>query len=92
LALFDLNAVFDYHRRRNAIAAKRLMARLRDGAELIASNPEAGAVASDLEPEGKYRHLVVRPYRIIYRIDVDRVYILRVWDSRRNPDDLITGD
>ena len=92
LALFDLNAIYDFHRRRNAVAARRLMHRIGEGAEMLVAHPEAGPVAPDLEPEGRYRHVLVGPYRIIYRLDEERVFVLRIWDSRRNPDDLVVHD
>lgn len=48
-----------------------------------------GPVARDLTPYGRYRHWVSGHHRIIYRIDSETIWILRVWDARRNPDDLI---
>ncbi|HPJ41757.1 MAG TPA: type II toxin-antitoxin system RelE/ParE family toxin [Spirochaetota bacterium] len=36
-----------------------------------------------------YRELIVVPWRIIYRIEEQKVYILAVIDSRRNFEDII---
>lgn len=54
----------------------------------IERHPEIGAVASDLLPLARYRHVVCDHYRIIYRIGDQVIWILRVWDARRNPEDL----
>jgi hypothetical protein len=50
--------------------------------------PEMGAAATDLLPVGRYRHYICGRHRIIYRIDSEVLWILRIWDSRRNPADL----
>jgi len=42
-----------------------------------------------LEPEGRYRQVVLRPSLIIYRVVDDVVWILRLWDSRRAPESLV---
>jgi len=34
------------------------------------------------------RYLIVRDYLIFYKIYIDSIIILRVWDGRRNPDSL----
>jgi toxin ParE1/3/4 len=91
-ALLDLSAIFEYHRRRDPAAARALVRRLHDAAERVAAHPDSGPLATDLEPPDRYRHMVVRPYRLIYRVDTNRVLMLRVWDARRNPDDLVTGE
>lgn len=85
-ALRDLDVIVRFYRSNRAKSAtKKLTLELKQAAVAIAAMPEAGAVALDLEPVGKYRHVVVGPYRIIYRIDGPAVIILRVWDARKDP-------
>lgn len=52
---------------------------------LVAKQPEIGRVAEDIEPVGRFRSVVAAPYRVIYRFDEGEVYVLRVWDTRRDP-------
>ena len=51
----------------------------------LARHPEMGKVSVEMERE--YRELIVDKYRIFYRIEGEQVWIVRVWDSRRDPDE-----
>ena len=58
---------------------------------VLRENPELGPVHPDLVPGGRYRYLVVSHYMLIYRLaDGDVVLVLRVWDTRQDPDRLVT--
>ena len=74
-----------YRAHRSQSSTKKLVLEIKRTAVAIASMPEAGSVALDLEPVGKYHHHVVAPYRIIYRFDEASVTILRIWDARKDP-------
>ena len=89
LADLDLQAAHAFLFERNPDAARRFAASILDAAERLRDHPEMGPVARDLTPYGRYRHWVSGHHRIIYRIDSETIWILRVWDARRNPDDLI---
>jgi plasmid stabilization system protein ParE len=88
LADLDLQAAYTYLSERNPSAARRLAADILQALEHIKAHPEAGSVALDLFPHGRYRHWICGNYRIIFRIDDDWIRLLRIWDSRRNPADL----
>lgn len=88
LADLDLQSAHGYLEERNPNAARRFAAEILKALELIQTHPEAGAVASDLFPRGRYRHWVCGHHRIIYRVADDWIWLLRIWDSRRNPADL----
>jgi plasmid stabilization system protein ParE len=88
LADLDLQSAHAYLEERNPNAARRFAVEILAALELIRDHPEAGAVATDLSPRGRFRHWVCGRHRIIYRIDDERIWILRIWDSRRNPQDL----
>ena len=87
-ALRDVEAIHQSLASRSSRAATAAVRAVKAGAERLQDHPEIGAVAEDVDPVGVYRHLVVRPFRIIYRLEGATLRILRVWDSRRNPDDL----
>jgi plasmid stabilization system protein ParE len=90
LADLDLQSAYTYLEERNPSAAQRLAAEILEALEHIQAHPEAGAVAPDLLPRGRYRHWICGRYRIIFRTEDGRILILRIWDSRRNPQDLKT--
>ena len=87
-AVRDLTNAREYLHLREPRAARAFARSIRTAVDRIGRHPESGPVATDLEPAGDYRHVVVAPYRVIYMLDGDLVVILRVWDNRRDPSDL----
>ncbi len=55
---------------------------------LLLSNPLMGAVEQELEGlDIEYRHLVLtKPFKIIYFIYEDDIYIADIWDTRQSTD------
>ena len=53
--------------------------------------PERGRLVPELKEQGilQYRELIHSPWRIIYRISENNVYVLSVMDSRRNIEDIL---
>ncbi|OYV03742.1 MAG: plasmid stabilization protein [Verrucomicrobiales bacterium VVV1] len=72
----------DYIALDDPMAAKRLVRRVFTKAELLQDFPEMCSVPHDL-PDSRYRHLVVRPLRIFYRVHEDSVFIVYVMRSER---------
>ena len=52
---------------------------------------DRGRIVQELQDQGvtQYRELIVAPWRIIYRISEEAVYILSVLDSRQNVEDIL---
>jgi plasmid stabilization system protein ParE len=88
-AELDLRSACTFLHERNPEAAQRFGTEIQQAVERIHQYPEIGPVALDLVPRGRYRHVSWKRHRIIYRIEPEVIWILRVWDSRRNPADLI---
>ena len=72
----------------NALA---VLDRLEHSAKNLAFLPERGRFVPELKQLSvlAYREIIVRPWRIIYRFDVDRVYVLGVLDGRRDLSSLL---
>jgi toxin ParE1/3/4 len=53
--------------------------------------PERGRIVPELQDQGisQYRELIIPPWRLMYRIDERKIYILSVIDSRRNVEDIL---
>ena len=81
-ALEDLGQIADYIALDNPAAAKRLVRKVFTKAELLQNFPEMCPVPHDL-PDSRYRHLVVGPLRIFYRIEGDSVFLVYVMRSER---------
>jgi toxin ParE1/3/4 len=53
--------------------------------------PKSGRVIPELEEQNifTYRELIVSPWRIMYKVDAERIYILAILDGRRNIEDIL---
>jgi len=89
LAELDLESAHAYLAERSPGAARQFAADILDALGRIQRHSEIGPPATDLLPEGRYRYVVCGRHRVIYRIAERAVVVLRVWDARRRPEDLI---
>ncbi|TAL23853.1 MAG: type II toxin-antitoxin system RelE/ParE family toxin [Nitrospirae bacterium] len=87
----DLEAIIDFISEDSPATAIEILEKLRDAASGLNASPERGRVVPELKEHGIiiYRELIVAPWRIIYRIYDQTVYVLAVFDSRRNPEDIL---
>lgn len=71
--------------------APRVLARLQERAAALEAHPAGGRVVPELASFGlrAWRELIVKPYRLIYRVDGDRVYVPAVLDGRRDLEELL---
>lgn len=81
-AIEDLGQIADYIALDNPEAAKRLVRKVFSKAELLQDFPEMCPIPHDL-PDSRYRHIVVTPLRIFYRIHEDSILIVYVMRSER---------
>ncbi len=89
-AFKDLEAIVDYISLDSKVAATAVYTRIKDKITSLVSFPLRGRIVPELQFHNivTYRELIVSPWRIIYRIERDAVYILSVFDGRRNIEDL----
>ena len=83
----DLDEIYDYIAQEASPArADKVFERLREQVHGLALEPERGPWPRELLALGirDFRQLVVRPWRIFYRVDGDRVVVLLIVDGRRN--------
>jgi toxin ParE1/3/4 len=76
-ALQDLEQIADYIALDDDAAARRLVKNVFEQAELLEKFPEMCSQPHDL-PDTAYRHLIINPLRIFYRVQNDLVYIVYV--------------
>lgn len=81
-ALQDLEQIADYIALDDPLAARRLVRKVFAKAELLQTFPEMCPTPHDL-PESRYRHLVVSPLRIFYRVEGDDLFIVYIMRSER---------
>jgi plasmid stabilization system protein ParE len=87
----DLESIVVFVARDSPQAARRVMRNLRKGAETLKTFPERGRLVPELVDIGLhlYRELLATPWRIVYRISNNTVYVMMVIDGRRNAEDLL---
>lgn len=83
----DVGRAWAFLEQRSTAAAAALVRGVLGTIELLADQPELGRPADDVEPIGRYRAAVSKPYRIVYRVTDEEIVVLRVWDTRRDPGD-----
>jgi toxin ParE1/3/4 len=80
-AVADLSAIHDYIARDSPHYARRFVARLIAAVDPLERFPEMGRIV----PEGDGRHqIILRPYRIIYRVEGQEVFVVTVVHGSRD--------
>jgi len=87
----DLINIVEYIAHDSPINASKILKKIRGKTSDLYYSPERGHLVPELLDQGisKYRELVIRPWRVIYRISEKQVYVLSVLDSRRNIEDIL---
>lgn len=71
--------------------ALNALAKIRKQASDLYTLPERGRIVPELHDQGilLYRELIIAPWRLIYRISEQEIYVLSIIDSRRNVEDIL---
>jgi toxin ParE1/3/4 len=87
----DLWGIIGYIALDNKITARKVLGKIRKKVSLLFSTPKRGRVVPELLEHGltEYRELIFSPWRIIYKIEKQKVIVLSVLDSRRNLEDIL---
>ena len=76
-ALHDLDALADYIALDDPQAGRRLVQRVFQHLEQLVEQPESGSHPPEMR-RSRYRQIVEPPYRVFYRCDGVRVFVLYV--------------
>jgi len=82
----DLAEIITFIARDSPLHAARVFQRIRRRADTLRRFPNRGHVVPELASLDvvNYRELLVLPYRIVYRIEKPKVFVLAVLDGRRD--------
>lgn len=85
-AIVDRTDIYRYWLERNQSNAysEKLEGLFENSAKIISNFPHIGTPTNYREVYAK----VVGDYKIFYRIKADEIQILRVWDTRQDPDNI----
>ena len=83
----DLEEICDYIDRHDAPErADHVLDRIEKAFRSLVDHPQRGSFPAELLDLGikEYREVFFKPYRIIYRVNGDSVYVLLIADGRRD--------
>jgi len=83
----DLEDLYDYIELHEVPGkADHVLAQIEKGFTSLSENPQRGAYPKELLAIGlrEYREILGKPYRIIYRVMAENVYVLVIADGRRD--------
>lgn len=87
----DLNDIIDYISLDSPQTALQKLEQLEKAANDIINFPKKGRVIPELERNNitKYREIIFNPWRIFYKIEDFKIYIMAIIDGRRNIEDIL---
>jgi len=91
-AVRDIEEIYQYIARHDAPGkAQNVLTKIEKTFESLSKSPERGAYPKELLSLGirEYREIFFKPYRLLYRIIGNRVYILIIVDGRRDMQSLL---
>ena len=90
-AKYDLESIIEYIKLDSIDLAKDIFLQIKQACDNLYTFPNRGQIVPELKSIGvlKYREIIFKSWRIVYKIDKDIVYILLVADSRRNLEDIL---
>ncbi|PLY04098.1 MAG: plasmid stabilization protein [Desulfuromonas sp.] len=88
----DLVDIYSYIQQHDSLDnAAYVLSKLEDSVMGLSEMPERGVIPQELAALGirDFREIFFKPYRIIYRVLDDKVYVLLVTDGRRDMQTLL---
>lgn len=82
-ALLDLESIRDYIRRDSEYYATRFVEKIIEAVESLEKFPKMGRCVREAEEE-RIREVLLHNYRIIYRVDTDRILVLTIIHGARD--------
>jgi len=84
-AVIDLEGVVEHYFALNKSTASRYYREIMRRISELATFPEIGRIVPEFEEEfyDKYRERIYENFRIIYRVEGTRLFVLRIVDARR---------
>ncbi len=89
-AMENLHSICDFcKKRKDAATARKLRKAIFDKVENLVKFPALGQKEQSLFHQNKeYRSLLHGNFKIIYRVEDQNIFMVRIFDTRQNPDKL----
>ena len=91
IARADLSAIIEHVAQDDRAAALSVLTRIERAASALVRMPLRGRIVPELAAIDirTYGEIIVSPWRIVYRVSGNTVFVLAVVDGRRNVEDLL---
>ena len=90
-AQFDLELIIEYIKGSSKTTAKDIFFEIKKEYDSLYFMPIRKRVVPELQHIGilKYREIIYKRWRIVFKVEESKVWVLLVIDSSRNPEDLM---
>ena len=90
-AEYDLEEIIEYIKTDSVNAAKDIFFEIKEQCNSLSHFPASRRVVPELQHIGilRYRELIYKRWRIVYKIESEKIYILIVVDSSRDIEDIL---
>ena len=90
-ALSDLDDIISYIATNSVDVAIKQYEKIKESSIKMGEFPEQGRVIPELQNENltKFREIIVKPWRVMYRSEGKDILILAIIDGRRNIEDIL---
>lgn len=87
----DLARIIEYLAVDSPASALKVLDKLKKKAANLHHSPKRGRIIPELQEYGIYqfRELIIAPWRLTYRVQMNEVYVLAVIDYRQNIEDIL---
>ncbi len=87
----DLKYIVEYIAKDSPAKALNILSKIKKACSNLYVLPDRGRIVPELREFNilQYHELIVDPWRIIYKIAKNQVFVLSVIDSRRNVEDIL---
>ena len=87
----DLLTIIEYIALDNPSNALKILGKIKKQVDDLYNSPRRCRIVPELYDQDitQYREMIIKPWRIMYRIADSKVYVLSVLDSRQNIEDIL---
>lgn len=87
----DLLGIIVFIAEDNPGNALKILSKIKTRTAKLEHSPKQGRIVPELLSQGisLYREIFFAPWRIIYKVDESKVFVVSVLDSRRNVEDIL---
>ena len=90
-AVRDLDDIIEYILLDSTNSAIEQYQKIKEATKELIVFPKSGRIIPELYEQNitKFREIIISPWRIMYKVDANTVYVMAIIDGRRNIEDIL---